>query len=82
MGIFKALKYSFKKDIYKEIFNGVTKILKVNFFAFFQTLYNKVFKNYRIATSVFHKTRPIPLNLTIVFTKIKEYYKILKESRL
>jgi len=82
VGVFQALKHSFKKEIRKEIFNGATKISKVNFFAFFQTFHNKVFKNRQIATSVFRKTGLIPLNPTVVLTKMKEYHKILKESRL
>ena len=76
------MKHSFKKEIRKEIFNGATEISKVDFFAFFQTFHNKVFKNRQIATSAFRKTGLIPLNPTVVLIKMKKYHKILKESRL
>ena len=64
-----------------EVFNGATEISKVDFFAVFQTFWDKVFKSHRIAVNSFKKTGLIPLNPLIVLEKMKEYKDLLKQLR-
>ena len=64
-----------------EVFNSATEISKVDFFAVFQTFWDKVFKSHRIAVNSFKKTGLIPLNPLIVLEKMKENKDLLKQLR-
>jgi DDE superfamily endonuclease len=73
VGVFQSLKYNFKKEIRREVFQGAREISRVDFFAFFQRFHNKTFKNIRIHKSAFQKTGLIPYNPILVLSKMKEY---------
>lgn len=81
VGVFQTLKYNFKKEIRREVFQGAREITRVDFFSFFQRFHDKTFKNSRIHKSAFRKTGLIPLNPELVLSKMKEYQAIQKSVR-
>ena len=73
VGVFQKFKFEFKQCLREEIFYGVTKITKADFFAMFLVFSAKAFTE---------KTGLIPFRSEIVLDKMKEYGGIQEEIRV
>jgi len=72
VSVFKSFKHNFRKEIRREVFNGVSDISKTDFFSFFQRFYDRTMTS-RIHASGFKRTGLIPYNPQIVLDAMKEY---------
>lgn len=73
VGLFQALKHNFKKEMRREVHNGMRKVAKVDFFSRFGQFYERTIRKPRIYEGSYRKTGLIPFNPDIVLHKMKEF---------